>query len=350
MASIIKIGDSWRAQIRRKGHKAMTETFPNKALAVKWARQIEAEMDARKFKDVRGLENITLKELIERYEGEIGGQKPFGKNKAAVLNSWKRDHGSTTIADVTDDFLTNFVRDRRKGQNGKPISGVTIGIDLTYLAGVFKTAAQLWKLPVSQEPFQTARANMGHLKISTKSKERKRRPTEKELADLCDYLDNHSALPMRDIINFAVESAMRIDEITQLRWVDLNRGDRTILIRDRKHPLEKEGNDQVVPLLGKTFDIVCRQPAPTAVTDECRIFPVRTDTVTTIFPRAKAALGIADLKFHDLRHEGVSRLFEQGYSIPEVALVSGHRDWKMLMRYTQIRAKDLHRDRTEADR
>jgi site-specific recombinase XerD len=70
---------------------------------------------------------------------------------------------------------------------------------------------------------------------------------------------------------------------------------------------------------------------------------VKVETITTIFPRAKNALGIEDLHFHDLRHEGVSRLFEQGYQIHEVALMSGHRDWKMLARYTQLKAKDLHR-------
>lgn len=147
---------------------------------------------------------------------------------------------------------------------------------------------------------------------------------------------------MRDIIDFAVESAMRVDEITRLRWIDLNEEDRTIIIRNRKHPRQKVGNDQEVPLLGATFDIVKRQRKPPDVTEESRIFPVKTDTITTIFPRAKAALKIVDLHFHDLRHEGVSRLFERGYRIEQVALISGHRDWKMLVRYTQIRAKDLH--------
>jgi integrase len=186
---------------------------------------------------------------------------------------------------------------------------------------------------------------MTHLKISSKSKERSRRPTEGEIAGLCDYLDQHSTLPMRDIIHFAIESAMRIEEITLLRWLDLNDTDRTIVIRNRKHPRQKQGNDQEVPLLGKTYEIIQRQPRPRAITSESRIFPVKVDTITTIFPRAKKRLGIEDLHFHDLRHEGVSRLFEQGYQIQEVALMSGHRDWKMLARYTQIRAKDLHRRR-----
>jgi len=296
-------------------------------------------MDAKRFKDVRGLANLTLKALIGRYREEIGTAHPFGKNKIAVLNMWERDHGDKTIDELTDDYLTKFVRERRNGGAG----GVTIGIDLTYLGGVLKTAKELWKLPVSLDPINAARANMAHLKISTKSKERRRRPTEQEIADLCDYLDKRSTLPMRDLIHFAIESAMRIEEITMLRWLDLNEEDRTILIRDRKHPRQKQGNDQEVPLLGKTFEIVQRQPRPEQPTPDCRIFPVKADTVSTIFPRAKKALGIEDLHFHDLRHEGVSRLFEQGYQIQEVALVSGHRDWKMLARYTQIKAKDLHR-------
>jgi hypothetical protein len=67
MASILEIGNAWRAQIRRKGHKSVAETFPTKAQATQWARKIEAEMDAKRFKDVCGLANLTLKDLIDRY-------------------------------------------------------------------------------------------------------------------------------------------------------------------------------------------------------------------------------------------------------------------------------------------
>ncbi|MFC5550769.1 tyrosine-type recombinase/integrase [Massilia aerilata] len=343
MASILKVGDAWRAQVRRKGYKSISETFSTKAQAVAWARKIEAEMDARRFNDTRGLANITVKKLIDWYFEEVGTAHQFGKNKIAVLLTWQRTRGHISLADSSADYLTTFVRDRRKAG----ASGITISIDLTYLGSVFKSARDLRKLPLDLEPLNSARANMAHLKISTKSNERARRPTEKEISDLCDYLDKHSSLPMRDIIHFATESAMRVDEITRLRWIDLNETDRTIIIRDRKHPRQKQGNDQEVPLLGKTYEIIQRQPRPAQITCESRIFPVKVDTITTIFPRAKNALGIKDLHFHDLRHEGVSRLFEQGYQIHEVALVSGHRDWKMLARYTKIKAKDLHHARTK---
>jgi hypothetical protein len=90
MASILKVGDAWRAQVRRKGHKSVSETFPTKAQAVAWARKVEAEMDAKRFQDVRGLANLTLKMLITRYREEIGAEAPFGKNKKAVLDMWER--------------------------------------------------------------------------------------------------------------------------------------------------------------------------------------------------------------------------------------------------------------------
>jgi integrase len=333
MASILKIGQAWRAQIRRKGHKAITETFPTKALAQLWARRVESEIDARKYSDKRALSDLTLGELINRYTEEIGQSKQFGKNKTAVLASLSKQLGAMPIAELTDDRLTKYVRDRRAGGAG----GVTIGIDLSYLGAVYKTAKELWKLPITLDAITSARANMKHFGMSTKSHERDRRPTQDEIDRLCTYFDTKSTLPMRDIINFAVASAMRLSEITGLRWQDMNEADRTITIKNRKHPTLKQGNDQEVPLLGAAFTIAMRQPKGD------RVFPCNSRTISSIFPRACHAIGIEDLTFHDLRHEGVSRLFEQGYTIEQVALVSGHRDWKMLARYTQIRAKDLHR-------
>jgi site-specific recombinase XerD len=57
-------------------------------------------------------------------------------------------------------------------------------------------------------------------------------------------------------------------------------------------------------------------------------------------------LQIIDLHFHDLRHEATSRLFEAGLTIEQVPLVTGHKDWKMLRRYTQLRPESLHQQLT----
>lgn len=170
MASILKVGDAWRAQVRGKGHKSMSETFPTKAQAAAWARKFEAEMDAQRFNDVRGLANITLKELIEWHFEEIGSTHQFGKNKKAVLRIWARDHGDLSLDKLTSDHLTTFMRNRRKTAT----SGVTISIDLTYPARVLRSARDLRKLPLDVNVVKAARANMAHLKISAKSKERSR--------------------------------------------------------------------------------------------------------------------------------------------------------------------------------
>lgn len=340
MAAIRKRGGSWVVDVRRKGHKSISKSFPTKRMAEEWGRKIERDMDNGDFQDGRTISSITIKQLIEQYQAEIGSVKPFGRNKKAVLESLSKKLGEITLVDLNADRLTEHIKNRRLEGAG----GVTIGIELTYLGSVFKVAKQLWKLPVNMDAISIARANIQYLGLSTKAKERDRRPTTDEIDRICAWFESKGVrqkVPMPDLIRFAIASAMRAGEIIRLRWEDLNETDRTIIIRDRKHPQEKQGNDQEVPLLGEAFDIVKSQPR---LKGEERIFPVADGTISSLFPRACTALGIDDLRFHDLRHEGVSRLFEAGYRIEQVSLVSGHRDWKMLARYTQIRAKDLHRD------
>lgn len=338
MASVIKVGGKWRAQVRRKGFPTETRSFNVKAQAAAWAAKIEANMMAMKHQDTRIIANLTLGELIDRYTSEIGAVKPFGRNKSDVLKKLKDSMGGKTMPSLTIDALMHHVRARHAAGAG----GVTIGIDLSYLGSLLATAKNLWRLPVNTEAVEVARANLKYMGLSTKSKERDRRPTRDEIERIKAHFaakGSRQKVPMPDLIEFAAETAMRAGEIIRLKWADLNEVDRTIIIRNRKHPTEKIGNDQEVPLLGASFQIVKRQPR----TADPRIFPVTDGTISSIFPRACQALGIVDLTFHDLRHEGVSRLFEQGYRIEQVALVSGHRDWKMLARYTQIKAKDLHR-------
>lgn len=339
MASVIKVGTQWRAQVRRKGFPTETRTFPTKGLATSWAATTESNMLAMKHQDVRIISKMTVADLIKRYTEEIGSVKRFGKNKKAVLAALSVQIGETLLPALTVDVLTRHVRDRQKTGAG----GVTIAVDLSYLSGVLKVAKNLWSLPVDPTVTAAARDNMRYLGLSPKSTERDRRPTEAELKLLCTYYSNNKRqkVPMTDLIKFATSTAMRLGEIIGLKWSDLNTEHRTIIIRNRKHPSEKEGNDQEVPLLGEAFEIVMRQPRDEV---DGRIFPVTEGTVSSIFPRACKKLGIVDLRFHDLRHEGVSRLFEQGYTIEQVALVSGHRDWKMLARYLHLKAKDLHRD------
>ncbi|TMX35282.1 tyrosine-type recombinase/integrase [Vibrio sp. Hep-1b-8] len=94
----------------------------------------------------------------------------------------------------------------------------------------------------------------------------------------------------------------------------------------------------LVPLLAESFDIAKRQPKQGE-----RIFPYNARSVTAGFQRVCNELGIEDLRYHDMRREGASRLFEKGYSIEEVAQVTGHRNLNVFWQvYTQLYPYRLH--------
>lgn len=135
---------------------------------------------------------------------------------------------------------------------------------------------------------------------------------------------------------------MRIGEVCNLRWEDINEEHRTVLVRDRQDPRKRQGNHMIVPLLAESFDIVMPQPK-----DGAFIFPYNPRSVTAGFQRVRNNLGIKDLRYHDLRREGASRLFEKGYSIEEVAQVTGHRNLNILRQvYTQLHPNLLHKKPT----
>lgn len=333
MASIIQVGDKWRAQVRRKGFPPKTKTFGTKILAEKWARQVEQEIDHGRAGQLAP-SHVTVGSLIDRYTLEIGKVKPFGRNKEGTLKLIRAELGDVPVNALTAERIVQYVTEDRQ------IKGVTAAIDLTYLKGVLKVARALWKVGVVPGVVEDAREILKYMGLADRSNERDRRPTADELAALRDWFSHRSETLTVAHIDFILASCFRPpSEIVRLRWDDLNEEDRTIVIRDRKDPRRKLGNHQTVPLLGESFDIVMLQPRAGEF-----IFPVNGDTWSTVFPRACDELGIVDLRLYDLRHEAISRLVESGkYSIPEMMLVTGHKDPKQLMRYTQLRARDLHR-------
>lgn len=333
MASIIGVGERWRAQVRRKGYPTRTRTFGTKILAERWARQIESEIDSGRAGQLAPA-HVHVGALIDRYAAEIGAIKPFGRNKEATLAMIRRHLATVAVRDLTPERIVQYVTEERG------IAGVTASIDLTYLKGVLRVARALWKVGVQPSVVDDAREILRHMGLLDRSSERDRRPTDAELVALRGWLAQHSTTLTVDHIDFILDSCFRPpSEIVRLRWADLNEADRTIVIRDRKDPRKKIGNNQTVPLLGRTFEIIQRQPR-----DGELIFATNGATWSTVFPRACQALGIEDLRLYDLRHEAISRLVEGGkYSIPEMCLITGHKDPKQLMRYTQLKAKNLHR-------
>lgn len=332
MASILKVSNAWRAQVRRRGHSTLSQTFPTKVLAQQWARHIEGEMDAGRAVG-KPKPTPTMASLIDRYETEVGAAKPFGRNKADVLRKIRQHLGAEDSGALTAERIVAYI------QHDRGIRDVTASIDLTYLKGVLKIARALWREPVQPAIVDDAREILRYMGSLHRSNMRDRRPTPDELERLRGWFARSNCLT-QDIFDFILSSCFRPpSEIVRLRWKDINHDDRTILIRDRKDPRRKIGNHQIVPLLRGSYEIAIRQPKHSEF-----IFPLNGKSWSSVFPRACRDLGIKDLRLYDLRHEAISTLVEsRKYSIPEMMLVSGHRDPKQLMRYTQLNARDLHR-------
>lgn len=335
MATFQKRGKRWRAIIRKSGHPAKSKTFSTKAMAQRWAQETERSMERMEWNDPEILKKTSLEELITQYKEEVGAIKALHSTKDRSLRYISESIGNRTLAELRPADVIAYGRKRQK-----KVSPSTIMVEVRYLAEVLRTARAMWSLPITDQVVKDALIIMNQQGMTGQSVERDRRPTESELKKLQDYWDSTKReTPMSDLMEFAIASCMRLGEICRIRWDDIDVTDKTIVIRDRKDPRKKQGNHQTVPLLGDAWDIVQRQPQ----TDE-RIFPYRMETVSILWLRSTRALNIHDLRFHDLRHEGISRLFEQGYQIQEVALVSGHKRWDHLRRYTQLKAGDLHRE------
>lgn len=334
MAAFQKRGSRWRAIIRKTGHPVKSKSFSNKAMAQRWARETERAMDRAEWNDPEQLKHITLTKLIDQYKEQVGGINPLHPTKERSLRYISNEIGNRTLAELRPADVIAYGRKRLKD-----VKPATITTEVRYLAEVMRTARALWNLPVTDQFVKDALLVMAQHGMSGQSEQRDRRPTEEQLVALRQYwAGTPGEIPMGDLMDFAVASAMRLGEICRIRWDDVDISEKTVIIRDRKDPRKKIGNHQIIPLLGDAWDIVQRQPQ----TDE-RIFPYRTQSISHMWWRTANVLEIHDLRFHDLRHEGISRLFEQGYQIQEVALVSGHKKWDHLRRYTQLKAKDLHR-------
>jgi integrase len=339
MASIVNRDGRWRALVRKGGHTRCA-TFDTKAAAKAWGETIERQVDELRASGVMQAKGLTLGDLIDRYTHEIYPLKPWGRTKSADLARLKEDLGTLRADTLTAAHFTDHFRERYADGAG----AVVISSQLGYLIGVLRVARTLWHLDVALQAALDARSALAKLRLVGKSNRRERRVSNAEVAQLIKHFRNGTAtsVPMADLVLFCLATGMRISEVCRITWGDVDQKARTVIIRNRKHPTDRIGNDQVVPLLNATgqdaFKILKRQARSGA-----RVFPHNSRTVSAYFTEGVKALKLADLHLHDLRHEAISRLFEAGYRIEQVALVSGHRDWGMLRRYTHVKAADLHR-------
>jgi integrase len=334
---------AYTAQIRinRDGRTVYQEsqTFDRKQVAQAWIKRRETELAEPGAIERANRKGVTIRKMIEQYLDEYEKIRPLGKTKNATLKAIK----DTWLGDLDDSALTSqklveFAQ-WRMGKQGGGVQAQTVGNDLSHLGAVLSVARPAWGYEVDPLAMPDARKVLRKLGMVSKSKERNRRPTLDELDTLMEHffemqVRRPESINMPKMIAFALFSTRRQEEITRIRWDDIDESRQAILVRDMKNPGQKIGNDVWCHLPDEAWAILQSMPRT-----EREIFPYNSRSVSASFTRACPLLGIEDLHFHDLRHEGVSRLFEMDWDIPRVSSVSGHRDWNSLRRYTHLRGK-----------
>ena len=320
MATYRKRNGKWQAIVRHKDIGTRAKSFHTKQAAIKWAAGEERRITEGVLGLLKPIE-VTLGRLLQRYLIDVLPAKRGAATEGQRLQRLIRDPvSSLRVSQLTSQAVAVF-RDRRLLDGRR-----TCHYDLILIRHCLKIAMNEWGLMLSSNP-------VDRVKMPPSSPARNRRLEDGEFDRLEEAAKQTKNPHIWPIIVFAIETGMRRGELLGLRWehVDLDR-------RIAFLPVTKNGSSREVPLSTKAAQVLAGQrqrndtPSP---------FPVAPNAFRLAWDRLRSRAGLSDLRFHDLRHEAISRFFELGLNIPEVAVISGHKDPRMLFRYTHLRAEEI---------
>lgn len=334
------------ARITIAGQKySDTKTFNTEALAKKWIPKRKKEfMEMHRsgisagHKGLLDASKISVPDLIKAYIEKMDSERnlSIGRSKRMALESMIASPFFLKMkaCNLTEDKIIEYAEYRNK--QAKP---QTVAQDISYLRQPYKKAKSLLKIDLIDIEFDKALKDLNDRKLVDKSVARTRKASPSELKSALEHLKEtkkRRKIPTDEIVEFAYESCMRLSEICSIKWSDLNEDDMTIMIRKRKDPSNKHRNDQNVPITRRALEIIKLQTKK-----DSKIFPYKSDSVRTSWEKACNRLEIDDLHFHDLRRTGLTRLVESGLSLEEAMVISGHKDYQMLLRYINMNPKQV---------
>ena len=318
MANIRKRGNKFQVQVRRTGSQSYTKTFARLTEAKAWARTQEVSID-RQEAGIHKPITAPLRHFLTRYLEEITPSKKSCASESRRISRLLMDPLSNKrVYDLTQSVLASF-RDLRL-KNGRRAASY----DLQIIRHTLYIARLEWGFTFKENPVDLIR-----MTSPSKPREKRLRNDEYERLPRCSS-DSRSYF-LKPLIIIAVEKGMRLGELLSLTWdnTDLQKG--TAFLPDTKN-----GNSRTVPLSPKAIATIIKLNSRSKA-----LFPVSDNAIRLSWNKLRKRSGLQDIRFHDLRHEAISSFFERGLNIAEVALISGHKDPRMLMRYTHLRAEGI---------
>lgn len=322
MATIRRLRGRWQGQVRRKGMAPKAKSFDTRAEAERWARNLETEIDQTGvMPNTKAAEDLTLGALLTRYVAEITPLKRSAVTERIRVNAIiRRPIAHRTLAILNSADLSAY-RDERL----KVVAPATVIRELNTISHAIDVARKDWGVHLSVNPAKLVRR-------PSPPKGRTRRLQQGEEQRLLAAADEGRSPYIRPLVTLAIETGMRRGELLGLRWEHVDFERRVVFL-----PLTKNGESRSVPLSTTATRVLSELPRENAEL----VFDASPNALRLAWEHLVTRAGLIDFRFHDLRHEAVSRLFERGLNVVEVSAISGHKELRMLSRYTHLRAEDL---------
>jgi len=318
MATFRKRADKWQARVQRAGQSSLAKSFNTKADAVKWARHTESQLDLGTLAPKEAMPPLIR--IVARYLAEV---TPTKKGAAQELNRG-RQITRTYLGSMQLDKITSEVVSKYRDGRLREVSNNTVRLELAFISVVFEQCAKEWSYKVANPVKQIRIPKPG------KPRQRRLRPGEEDA--LLAACAASSATYLHSLVVLTIETGMRFGELVSITWDNVDFSARTVHLPDTKN-----GHPRTVPLSTRALGAIRTVPSGNG-----KVFTGKPGSIRAAFGAALKRSGVGlDLRFHDLRHEAVTRLFEKGLNPIEVGMISGHRSLSMLQRYTHMRPEGL---------
>src|SRR6184192_889009 len=314
--TIYRRGHSWCVGFTVNGRRVRETVGPNKKVAEKvLSLRMTQVLENRYLPPNRQLGRISFKDFAQMYRERAGPLLKSIRTERNRVLAWAREFGSRPLGQIARAEIEDWRRE--KMMRCRP---ATINRDLSRLRRMFSLAVE-WEL-LEESP-------MAGIRFLRENNARTRYLSLQE----CQRLIASCIAPhIRALVGVALHSGMRLGEILNLRWYDLDFASGFILVHDSKN-----GESRHVPMDATLFalfrayprrlgtDLVFSSPAGGRIVD-----------VRTGFQNASKRAGLIDLHFHDLRHTFASQFVMSGGDLYILKEILGHKSITMTQRYAHL--------------
>lgn len=250
-----------------------------------------------------------------------------------VLHEFEKIVYHKLLNDINDDDIEDY-----KIQRQKEIQKATVNRDIITLRTIFNLAIK-WKM-INENPAQYTK------KIRVEQKEIHVFEQE-DITKLLNTMNEENYSHFANITLFGLYTGMRLNEIINLQWNDVDLKDRKIIVRNKPNFKTKTGKIRHIPISDKLMEVI-QKLIPKIYSSDELIFSntwkgVYTKTyISKKFKHFVRKAGLNDvLHFHCLRHTFITKLLQNNVSIVKAQKLAGHSNIKTTLIYTHLNIEDL---------